>query len=305
MGIPYMLNVQKYSIHDGDGIRTTLFFKGCPLTCLWCHNPESQRFALELMVYRNRCINCGKCVPACPNGVNTMVDGKLAVDCSLCKACGECTGDCCLQNARELVGKQYTVKELVKEASKDMMFYEESGGGVTLSGGEVMSQDIDYLEELCIKLFNKGFSVNIDTCGYAPYEKFERILPYIDTFLYDLKLMDSEKHKKYVGTDNKLILENLIKLSASGAKIDLRMPIIAGVNDTDDFFEDTIKFLKENKVNIAKIHLLPYHDIARDKYENLGLKYDNSGMQVPSKESMELYKNKFISQGYNNIKIGG
>ncbi|MEG1049301.1 MAG: glycyl-radical enzyme activating protein [Oscillospiraceae bacterium] len=304
MEAPFVFNIQKYSIHDGNGIRTTLFFKGCPLTCLWCHNPESQRFPTELMVYRNRCVDCGACIPSCPNNANKLVDGHLVMDRTLCNACGKCV-DSCLQNAREIIGKTYTIKELVKEASKDMMFYEESGGGITLSGGEVMSQNIDYLAELCEKLYDKGFSVNIDTCGYAPYEKFKRILPFVDTFLYDIKLMDNEKHKKYIGVGNELILENLIKLNADGAKINVRIPIIAGVNDSDEFIDDTIKFLKDNKIRTTQINLLPYHNIAKDKYENLNRLYQDDEMRVPSRESMELFRDKFISHGHNNIKIGG
>lgn len=304
MDTPYLFNIQKYSIHDGDGIRTTLFFKGCPLTCIWCHNPESQRFSTEIMVYRNRCIGCGACVPICPSGANKIVDDHAIMERELCNTCKKCL-DCCIHNARELVGKQYTIKELVKEASKDMMFYEQSGGGVTLSGGESMSIDIDYLAELCQKLYAKGISVNIDTCGYAPYEKFKRILPYVDTFLYDIKLMDSQKHKKFAGVDNKLILENLIKLSCDSARINIRIPIISGVNDSDDFFDDVIGFLKSNKISVTKINLLPYHNIAKDKYENLDRTYQDEEMRVPSNESMGLFRDKFISNGYTNINIGG
>ena len=160
------------------------------------------------------------------------MDGKVVMDREKCTACGVCT-DWCLNNAREVAGKEYTIKELVKEAEKDRMFYEDSGGGITLSGGEVMVQNMDYIEELCRILYNKGYRVNIDTCGYAPYENFKRILPYVDTFLYDIKAMDPEVHKKFIGVDNALILENLKKLSDDGASINVRIPTIGGVNATE------------------------------------------------------------------------
>ena len=305
MATPYVFNVQKYSIHDGDGIRTTIFFKGCPVNCAWCHNPESQRFDKELLYFKDRCTGCGKCVQRCPNGANTMVDGKAELDRSKCNACGICA-DWCITQARDIAGKEYTVKELVKEAEKDRQFYEESGGGITLSGGEVMAQDMDYIEQLCKILHNKGYSVNIDTCGYAPYEDFKRILPYVDTFLYDIKAMDKETHEKYIGVDNTLILENLKKLSADGARINIRIPTIVGINATEEFMNDVVNFLKGNNISVAQVNLLPYHNTGKHKYSKLDRDYDTEGlMEKPSAESMELFKNIFVKNGFNNTKIGG
>lgn len=305
MATTYVFNVQKYSIHDGDGIRTTIFFKGCPVNCAWCHNPESQRFDKELLYFKDRCTGCGKCVQRCPNGANTMVDGKAELDRSKCNACGICA-DWCITQARDIAGKEYTVKELVKEAEKDRQFYEESGGGITLSGGEVMSQDMDYIEQLCRILHNKGYSVNIDTCGYAPYEDFKRILPYVDTFLYDIKAMDKETHEKYIGVDNTLILENLKKLSADGARINIRIPTVVGVNATEEFMMDVVNFLKGNNISVAQVNLLPYHNTGKHKYSKLDREYDTEGlMEKPSAESMELFKNIFVKNGFNNTKIGG
>ena len=305
MATPYVFNVQKYSIHDGDGIRTTIFFKGCPINCAWCHNPESQRFDKELLYFKDRCTGCGKCVQRCPNGANTMIDGKAELDRSKCNACGVCA-DWCIATARDIAGKEYTVKELVKEAEKDRQFYEESGGGITLSGGEVMSMDMDYIEQLCKILYNKGYSVNIDTCGYAPYEDYKRILPYIDTFLYDIKVMDKADHEKFIGVDNELILENLKKLSADGAKINIRIPTIVGVNATEEFMNDVVNFLKGNSISVKQVNLLPYHNTGKHKYSKLDREYDTDGiMDKPSAESMELFKNIFVKNGYNNTKIGG
>ena len=305
MATPYVFNIQKYSIHDGDGIRTTIFFKGCPINCAWCHNPESQRFDKELLYFKERCTGCGKCVQRCPNGANTMVDGKAELDRSKCNACGVCA-DWCIAQARDIAGKEYTVKDLVKEAEKDRQFYEESGGGITLSGGEVMSQDMDYIEQVCKTLYNKGYSVNIDTCGYAPYEDFKRIIPYVDTFLYDIKAMDKATHEKFIGVDNELILENLKKLSADGARINIRIPTVVGVNATEEFMTSVAEFLKENSISVKQINLLPYHNTGKHKYSKLDREYDTDGiMDKPSAESMELFKNIFVKNGYNNTKIGG
>ena len=305
MATPYVFNIQKYSIHDGDGIRTTIFFKGCPINCAWCHNPESQRFDKELLYFKDRCTGCGKCVQRCPNGANTMVDGKAELDRSKCNACGVCA-DWCIAQARDIAGKEYTVKDLVKEAEKDRQFYEESGGGITLSGGEVMSQDMDYIEQVCKTLYNKGYSVNIDTCGYAPYEDFKRIIPYVDTFLYDIKAMDKATHEKFIGVDNELILENLKKLSADGARINIRIPTVVGVNATEEFMNSVAEFLKENSISVKQINLLPYHNTGKHKYSKLDREYDTDGiMDKPSAESMELFKNIFVKNGFNNTKIGG
>ena len=305
MATPYVFNIQKFSVHDGNGIRTSIFFKGCPLSCLWCHNPESQRYQKELMLFHDRCTACGACVKRCPSGVNAIVDGKLVMDREKCNACGVCT-DWCLQNAREIAGKEYTVEELVKEAEKDRMFYEESGGGVTLSGGEVMCQDMDYIEKLCRILFSKGYSVNIDTCGYAPYENFKRILPYVDTFLYDIKALDPEVHKHFIGVDNELILENLKKLSADGARINIRIPTIEGVNATEDFMNRVIDFRQTNHISVAQVNLLPYHNTGKHKYGKLDRAYDEEGIfGVPGKDRMELFKNIFVTHGYSNTNIGG
>ena len=297
-------NIQRYSTHDGDGVRTTIFFKGCPLSCRWCHNPESQDFRKELFFYGNKCKNCGGCIPRCPSGANAMEEGKLVFDRSKCTACGSCT-DWCIYEARELAGVDYTVEQLVKEAKKDRMFYEQSGGGVTLSGGEVMSQDIEFLEPLCRALHREGLSVFIDTCGFAPYEKYEKILPYVDTFLYDIKAMDSAVHQEWTGVENALILENLKKLSAAGANIYIRIPTIGGVNADEGFMQQVITFLKENNIHPAQVNLLPYHNYGRNKYASLAKEYDDASMQVPTNEQMEQFKELFINNGFAKTNIGG
>ena len=302
---PYIFNIQKFSTHDGDGVRATIFFKGCPLRCMWCHNPESQHYYKELIFHHHKCTACGRCVAKCKQGANSIVDGKIVFDRSKCTACGVCT-DWCITEARELAGKEYTVDALVKEAMKDKIFYEQSGGGVTLSGGEVMaSQHMDYVEEVCRKLHENGVSVFIDTSGYTDYENLKRILPYVDVFLYDIKVMDPEDHKKYIGVDNSLILENLKKLSDEGAGLYIRLPIIQQVNATDEHIESVIHFLKENNIHARQVNLLPYHDIGKGKYASLDMEYHDDEMSVPVSELMEHFKSMFVEQGFNKVNIGG
>ena len=302
---PYIFNIQKFSTHDGDGVRTTIFFKGCPLRCMWCHNPESQHYYKELIFHQHKCTACGRCVAKCKQGANSIVDGKIVFDRSKCTACGVCT-DWCITEARELAGKEYTVDALVKEAMKDKIFYEQSGGDVTLSGGEVMaSQHMDYVEEVCRKLHENGVSVFIDTSGYTDYENLKRILPYVDVFLYDIKVMDPEDHKKFIGVDNSLILENLKKLSDEGAGLYIRLPIIQQVNATDEHIESVIHFLKENNIHARQVNLLPYHDIGKGKYASLDMEYHEDEMSVPVSELMEHFKSMFEEQGFNKVNIGG
>lgn len=301
--IPYVINIQRYSIHDGDGIRTTVFFKGCHLSCWWCHNPESQRYTPELLMNQDRCGGCGACEAACPQNAIQLKNGKSETDRLRCTHCESCL-DRCLNNAREIAGKQYTVDELLKEIEKDQVFYEQSGGGVTLSGGEVMSQNMDYIEALLKKLKRRGYHIAIDTCGYAPYENFERVLPYADLFLYDIKLMDAQKHKKYIGQDNKLILDNLKRISEQGAGIYIRLPTIGGVNADTESMEEIIQFLKKN-VAVRQVNLLPYHNTGSGKYEKLGLDYPGKEFTCPSQEEMEQFRQQFRASGFQNVKIGG
>ena len=301
---PFIFNIQKYSIHDGDGIRTTVFFKGCPLRCGWCHNPESQDFNPELLYAAGKCTGCSECVSVCPWGANRIENGKAVFDRERCSHCGRCV-EVCLGQARELAGKCWPLESLIAELEKDRAFYEESHGGVTLSGGEVMAQPMDYVEALTRALFERGISVFIDTCGDVPYERFGRILPYVDTFLYDLKAMSAKKHRKFIGTDNLRILENLRRLSDAGARIYLRLPLIAGVNMEREDLQAIWEFL-QGGVRVARISLLPYHSIGRNKYDRLGRDYDPGGIfGIPMREKMERAAELFRQNGFHEIEIGG
>lgn len=304
MRIPNVVNIQRFSVHDGDGIRTTIFFKGCYLNCWWCHNPESQSFLPEIMINPEKCTGCAACEHVCPNQAVHVEACKQCTDRSKCQTCRKCV-DFCVNNAREIVGTQYTVRELVEEVEKDYMFYEESFGGVTLSGGEAMAQDMEFMIDLVTKLKRKGFNITVDTCGYAPQENYEKMLPYVDTFLYDLKVMDDEKHKKYMGQSNQLILSNLKFISDHGARIYIRIPVIGGVNDNDEEMNAILSYLKEENIAVAQVNLLPYHDIASSKYERLDEEYKGEKFYVPSKEYMEALQTKFQKNGFQNTKIGG
>lgn len=298
-------NIQKFSIHDGDGIRTTVFFKGCPLKCEWCHNPETQRFEKEMEVDGEKCTGCGTCASVCPNGAVRMTeDHRPAWDPKACTFCGKCE-NFCPAGSREIVGREYTVKELTKELMKDQMFYEESGGGVTFSGGEVMSMDMDFILAMAKELKRQDVTLTIDTCGYVPYERFEKILPYVNTFLYDVKVMDPELHKKYMGTDNKLILENLVRLSQDGARIYIRIPTIKEVNGNEENMKETIAFLKQHDIHPAGVNLLPYHDTGSGKYAKLDMEYKGTDLHAPDKEEMEALAALFVNAGFTNTKIGG
>ncbi len=298
-------NIQKYSIHDGDGIRTTVFFKGCPLRCAWCHNPETQRFEKELQTDTPKCTGCGRCVNACPNeAISISEEGKAITDRGKCTVCGKCEA-ACLGNYRTLVGRDYTVNELAKICLQDLMFYEESGGGVTLSGGEVMAMDSDYIQKLVKKLYREGVSIAIDTCGQAPYSNFEAILPYVDTWLYDIKAIDDEKHKQYMGVSNSLILDNLRRIAKSGARIYIRIPTVKEVNGDPESMAAVIGFLKENDIRPAQVNLLPYHSTGSHKYGKLGRKYEADDLTAPSDSEMKEFVKQWEKAGFSNIKIGG
>ena len=296
-------NIQKYAIHDGKGIRTTVFFKGCPLACRWCHNPETQGYGRELIFYEERCTGCGECGEECGNGAVTAADGKVYTDKELCRGCGECV-DGCMRNARQLCGRGYSVGELAEELLKDRAFYETSGGGVTLSGGEPLVQVMDYLERLMGTLCGRGISVNVDTCGAVAFERLERVMPYTDRFLFDLKLMDEDKHREYTGRDNGLILENLKLLSGKGARIWIRIPVIGGVNDEAEELERMAGFLSEN-VHAEQINLIPYHNTGSGKYVHLGREYKGGMFYAPPKERMQELQRLMESKNIAPVFIGG
>lgn len=300
MKIALIFNLQKFCLHDGPGIRTTIFFKGCPLNCLWCHNPESKSYSKQFSFAGEKCSGCGQCEKVCSQEAVKIVDNMAFYEEEKCILCGKCI-DVCPNNLREIVGREYTVDQLVNEIEKDRPFYEQSKGGVTLSGGEAMIQ-IDFVEQLITACKERGISVVVDTCGYAPFSNFLKIMDKVDLFLYDLKLTDPLLHKKYTGQDNQLILDNLRELAKRGAKINLRLPLIEGVNTELCHLEKILELARELK--ILTINLLPYHDIAKNKYERLKIEYPIEKFSCPSDEKMEEIKSILERAGFQ-VKIGG
>lgn len=270
-----IFDIERNSFVDGPGIRTTVFFKGCNLKCAWCHNPESQSRKPQMMFYRDKCKGCGKCKEICS-----------APD--QCTLCGKCTFYCPV-DARKVCGKEYTVDEVFAEIIKDKAYYENSGGGVTFSGGECMLQ-IDFLCEILKKCKDNGLHTAVDTAGHIPFELFERILPLTDLFLYDIKIIDSEKHKQYVGVSNELVLENLKKLFELGAKIWIRVPIIPDVNDSIEEMQKIKDFLSGCE-KPGKVALLPYHAMGENKYSAIGKEPQN--FKTPDAEHIKQLKEIF------------
>ncbi len=271
-----IFDVQRNSFVDGPGIRTTVFFKGCNLRCAWCHNPESHSANPQMMFYGNRCTGCGKCKEKCPNHLES------------CDLCGRCT-IYCPHDAREICGREYTVDAVLKEILKDRLFYEASGGGVTFSGGECMLQ-IDFLEAILKACQENGIHTAVDTAGHVPYEAFERILPYTDLFLYDVKCFDCVKHRQYTGVGNELILDNLKRLLVASKPIWVRIPIIPTVNDTVEEMQRIRAFL-ETCPAPQRIELLPYHAMGEHKHAAIGK--EARSFSVPSEEKMKQLKSIF------------
>jgi len=288
-----IFDVKRFSIHDGPGIRSTVFFKGCPLVCAWCHNPESQSFSPELIFRPERCLACGDCVDACPNGAAQLIDGKIQQDWALCQVDGSCVA-VCYPGAREIIGRQITPREVVDELIRDRTFYEESGGGVTFSGGEPLAQP-DFLEE-CLRLSKEAeLHTALDTCGSSSWENLERQLPYLDLVLYDIKLLDEDTHLKYTGSPNGEIMDNFQRILESDVKVQIRRPVIPGVNDSEEEINNLGEFLAAKNGKII-IDLLPYHALSADKYRRLGRQ--GIEWEAPSEELLSRIVDQLSGLGF-------
>ena len=296
-----IFDIMKYSIHDGPGIRTTVFFKGCPLKCQWCHNPESQGFGQELMYWPDRCIGCGQCLEICPNGAVVSTAGKFEYLRDECQACGACC-KACHAGARELVAKTMSVSEVMAEIEKDLIFYDESGGGVTFSGGEAVMQPV-FLLELLKECRKKEIHATVETCGYVNLEFLQTISDYVNLFLYDLKLMDHQKHQNFTGVPNELILDNLRWLAEHHPRVIVRVPIIPGINDDEENLSQLGDFVASLK-RVSELHILPYHKAGVDKYQRLGLIYLLPDIQSPDNEHLEQIVGRLEKFGLT-VKIGG
>lgn len=260
-----IFDIQKFCIHDGPGIRTTVFFKGCPLRCAWCHNPESKQREKELFYTARSCVFCGACVETCP--AHALTESSHTVDLSLCHACGRCT-EVCPTGALSLAGKEMTAEEVMAEVLCDRAFYEASGGGLTISGGEIFAQ-FDFAYDLLKLAKEHGLHTCAETCGFTETEKLRRLAPLVDLFLYDWKCTDPALHRQYTGADNHKILENLYVLNEIGANVILRCPIIPGVNDNEGHFSG-IAELASRLACVTAVEIEPYHALGTDKAERLG-----------------------------------
>ena len=289
-----IVDYKRFAVHDGDGIRTTLFLKGCPLSCIWCHNPEGISFEPRLAYYKHKCINCGECT-VCKNGAHIFTEAHEFMR-ENCKAYGACA-EACLGEALTLCGRKVSAKEAAEALLIDKDFFAASGGGVTLSGGEPLMQS-----EFCAEIFRlvkeAGINTALDTCGYAPVSALETVLPYTDKVLFDIKAASSATHKKFTGKPNELIHDNLRYINRRRIPVEIRIPLIPGVNDGE--IEDIAKLLAPLDA-ISAVRLLSYHGFSSAKYESLGLTYNGEHLVPPTKEQLMLAGSILESYGLKVI----
>jgi pyruvate formate lyase activating enzyme len=296
-----VFEIERYALHEGPGIRTLVFLKGCCLRCLWCCNPESQAHPPQLVYWTNKCIGCGVCVENCPRQALTLADSGISIDRSRCRVCGKCA-DLCNAEALVLIGREMTPGQVLAEVLKDSLFYRKSGGGVTFSGGEPLIQH-EFLKETAKICKENGVNTAIETSGCVRWEIIEEVLPYIDLFLYDLKEMDENRHKRFTGVGNDMILNNFKKLVKIGKELVVRIPIITAHNDRDENYRRIIEFLKPRAPGI-RIDLLPYHRLGKAKYDRLDQNYELNAIDPPTQERMAEIQKLFVQNNFS-VSIGG
>ena len=295
----YVFDIQRFSLKDGPGIRTLVFLKGCPLRCAWCDNPESQSLSPEIGEFPERCIGCGSCINVCPE--RAITEDNWQINRSLCTNCGKCA-EVCPSGARKISGERKSVEDIVEEVEKDRLFYENSGGGVTLSGGEPLMQPA-FSREILRICKKRGIHTAMETCGHAPWSEFEKILSFLDLVLFDIKHTNSEKHKEATGESNQLIFENFTHLAHLKTPVIIRIPLIPGYNDAIENVGSMIKLLEAYR-RLRKIDLLLYHELGANKYKRFGKRYTfEVANSLPEKRAQEI-KRMFESQGFE-VRIGG
>lgn len=296
-----LTEIERFSLKDGPGIRTTVFFKGCNMACKWCHNPETLSVKPQLMVYPKNCIGCGACIQACGTGARTLQDGKLCYDRSLCVNCGACARNC-FTGALVMSGQEMTVEEVMEEVLQDRAYYRNSGGGVTLSGGELTTQP-EFALELLTALKKEGISTALETNLYAPWSVYEKLLPVVDLMMFDIKLFDSAAHKKWTGVPNERILENAKKVAASGKPYLVRTPVIPGANDTEEEIGNIAEFV--GKLGGAQYYeLLLFNPLGESKYEALQAKNEFAGTRPTESEGASRLEQIARERSGIQVRVG-
>ncbi len=315
---PLIFDIRRYSINDGPGIRITIFMKGCPLRCAWCHNPESQSPEVQKLYTASKCIGAQDCIEVCPEDALTLTSEGIVTDGEKCTLCGLCA-EACPSKAIEMSGKQYGVKDLMQIIERERVHIEHSGGGVTFSGGEPLMHP-EFLVEMLKACGEKGLHRAVDTCGFAATETLLEVEKHTDLFLYDLKIMDSIRHKRWTGVDNRLILKNLKILAETGANINIRIPFIKNVNTHIEEVTKMAEFVAELQLTKNRglvpstrdatpitnpiVNLLPYHNIASGKYKKLEMIYDSAEMEEPTREDLQNAADIFGKYSIK-VEIGG
>lgn len=288
-----VFNIQRFSIQDGPGIRTTVFLKGCNLRCFWCHNPESLEKKPQIQYFQQKCIQCGKCLLCCPVQAHQIIQGNKIFDRDKCIQCGNCAENCYAE-ALVMTGKETEIEEVMAEILRDELFYKNSGGGVTFSGGEPFLQK-DFLKELLIRCKEEGLHTAVESALNISWETLQEIKPYIDLFLVDIKVMDEKMHQAVTGASNNKILQNLKMLAKEAVNLRIRIPVIPGVNDNLNEMDKIADFLKELK-GVHNVELMPYHSMAQGKYESLAMDNKSKGYTPPPEEflksAIDLFRNK-------------
>lgn len=296
-----IFDIQRASLHDGPGIRTTVFLKGCPLECQWCHNPEALRAEPQLFYYYDKCTQCKSCETVCPHQVHQFLDGKHHLNYDACQLCGKCV-EACNYDALTIMGREMTVAEVMTEVFKDVEFYKYSGGGITLSGGEPLFQ-FGFAKQLLKHCKEAKINTCVETSGFISPFKFKQLLPFIDNLLFDYKLSDSEQHEQYTSVPNPVILENLHAAYRFGVDIYLRCPIIPGVNDVPEHFEQIAR-LSEAYPKFKGIELLPYHDMGNNKRISIGKTKTFTDLKTVSPDVIASWIQQLFQLGCTKIMIG-
>jgi pyruvate formate lyase activating enzyme len=296
-----VLSIARMTLHNGPGIRTLILFKGCPLWCLWCSTPEGQKEEPEIAIYPDKCIHCSRCVPVCPLHAIHLTNETISINRSECDSCGRCA-DVCHAEAIRLLGQRMTVEELVKEAKKDMVFYKHSGGGVTLSGGEPLLNP-DFVLQLLQALKEEGIGVGVDACGHVPWAGIEPMLPYIDFFLWDMKHMDSQKHREFTGVSNELILKNAHSVSDRNIPLYIRIPVIPGYNDSEENIKATCEFAR-GLSSLVEVDLLPLHHLGKARYDSLNRDYPIADIPLVTDGVLQHIKRLVESYGLKSNIVG-